>query len=288
MEIYRIFNIDSGQSYIGQTKKSFKDRYWGKWYNSTHNKYLKNAVKKYGSKKFAVQIVENNITSLIEMDKLEKYYINKFNSLYPNGYNFLDGGNSNHTLHEKTREKISFKLSKEYILIDYNGKEYKIKNLKKFCKNNNLCYGAMKNMVKHKCFSSQGYALKGTDLSLIKNPNVKYFIKNIETNESVSFRCIREFSRNRKLNHEKLQRLLSGGRKTPYEGWILPNMNLKWWNNLQSFRGKKLLSPDGIIYELKESPYKFAKNHPPLDRKDIYMLIKKQTKERKGGWKLYE
>ena len=57
---------------------------------------------------------------------------------------------------------------------------------------------------------------------------------------------------------------------------------------MNSFLGKKLISPTGEIFELTEAPYSFAKNHPPLDRKDVYMLIRKQTKERRGGWKLYE
>ncbi len=56
MEIYRIFNIETGKSYIGQTTKTFRQRYWGKWYNSTQNEYLKNSVKKYGEQNFAFQI----------------------------------------------------------------------------------------------------------------------------------------------------------------------------------------------------------------------------------------
>jgi hypothetical protein len=66
------------------------------------------------------------------------------------------------------------------------------------------------------------------------------------------------------------------------------SINITRWMVSQSFLGKKLISPNGKIYALKESPYMFAKNHPELDRTDVYKLIKKQTKSRKGGWMLYE
>ena len=78
MEIYRIFNTETGKSYIGQTTKTFKQRYWGKWYNSTQNQYLKNSVQKHGENKFAIQILESNISSFDELDNLEKHYIQKF------------------------------------------------------------------------------------------------------------------------------------------------------------------------------------------------------------------
>jgi len=171
-------------------------------------------------------------------------------------------------------------------LIDYSNKEYKIKNLKEFCRKNNISYTPMKNMVRGKHISSQGFALKGSDVSLIKNPNKEYKIYNLLTKECVVFSNIRQFCREQNLNHEKLQRLLSGHRKSPYCYWIVDGLDLSRWEKSNEFKGKKLISPEGIIYELNETPYSFAKKHPPLDRKDVYMLIRKQTKERKGGWRL--
>ena len=120
MEIYRIFNTETGKSYIGQTTKTFKQRYWGKWYNSTQNQYLKNSVQKHGENKFAIQILESNISSFDELDKLEKHYIQKYNSLCPNGYNFFDCGNLNHKHHEITKLKIKQKREKEKEKIPFN------------------------------------------------------------------------------------------------------------------------------------------------------------------------
>jgi group I intron endonuclease len=104
MIIYRILNTINNKSYVGQTKfDSFKNRYWGKWYNSTHNVYLKRSVKKYGEKNFAIQILEQNVLSYDLLNKFEKFYIKKYNSLYPNGYNFTEGGNKNHAHHLITK-----------------------------------------------------------------------------------------------------------------------------------------------------------------------------------------
>ena len=179
------------------------------------------------------------------------------------------------------------KHEKEYFLKDWNGNEYRVLGLKNFCKDKNLKYQPMKNMVQGQTHSSQGFGLKQTDISLIQNPYVEYKIYNILTKKYANFSNIRQFCRKQNLNHEKLQRLLSGHRKSPYCNWIVEGLDLSRWKKSNEFKGKKLISPDGIVYELNETPYSFAKKHPPLDRKDVYMLIRGQTKERKGGWKLY-
>jgi group I intron endonuclease len=66
-----------------------------------------NAITKYGTDNFNKTILENVPEN--QMDELEQEYIKKYNSLYPNGYNLLDGGNSNKHHHEKTKKKISEK-----------------------------------------------------------------------------------------------------------------------------------------------------------------------------------
>jgi hypothetical protein len=146
----------------------------------------------------------------------------------------------------------------------------------------------MKNMIQRKHISSGGYALKGTDISLVRNPNRNYTLHNIITNEIINFNSIRKFSIEHNLEPNYVLKLLNGKRKTPYKGWTTSNMDLTLYNKHQVFIGKKIISPNGIIYTLNTTPYMFAKQHPPLDRKDIYMLINKKTVERKGGWKLYE
>lgn len=289
MLIYRIFYVKTGKSYIGQTKfASLKGRYWGKWYRSTHNQYLKNAVSKYGEESFAIQILEQEVSTHDELDRLEKHYIQVYNSLYPNGYNFHDGGNNNHSLHPETKRKIGEKNAKTFELVDGTGYSYKITNLKAFCRSRGLSYVPMKAMAAGKHLSSQGFALKGTPIEFIKDPNIVYILRHVETGQVVSFDNIRRFSVERGLEAGYVAKLLSGQRRSPYKGWVAEKTDLVLYRKKQSFIGKKLISPSGEIYVLNESPYSFAQKHPPLDRKDIYMLLEGRTENRKGGWKLYE
>lgn len=288
MLIYRIFHTSTGQSYIGQTKfASFKERYWGKWYRSTHNQYLKDAVTKYGEEAFAIQILAQGVSSHDELDRLEKHYIKIHDSLCPNGYNFLDGGNSNHTLHPDTKRKIGDKNAKKFDLIDHLGKTYRVKNLKAFCRDRDLSYVPMKAMTRGKHLSSQGFAVKGTPLESIKNPHTTYTLRHIKTGEIVTFDSIRQFSEARGLERGYVAKLLIGQRRSPYGGWVSATTDLTLHEKRQSFLGKQLISPSGEIHTIDESPYAFAKKHPPLDRKDVYMLLEGKTKERRGGWKLY-
>ncbi len=288
MLIYRIFHVPTGKSYIGQTKfASFRERYWGKWYTSTHNQYLKYAVAKHGQESFAIQILEQDVPTHEELDRLEKHYIRVFDSLCPHGYNFHDGGNANHTLHPETKRKIAERHAKSFELIDKHGQSYDIKNLKAICRSRDLSYVPMKAMTAGKHLSSQGFALKGTPVELIKDPHVSYTLYRVETGEAIRFDNIRRFAAEHGLEAGYLAKLLNGKRRSPYAGWVAKETDLTLHQKRQSFIGKKLVSPEGEIHVLNESPYAFAKKHPPLDRKDIYMLLEGKARERKGGWKLY-
>jgi hypothetical protein len=57
--------------------------------------YLNSAIRKYGKENFDVELLEN--CPYNEIDNLEKYYVKKYNTLAPNGYNLTVGGKSNYT-----------------------------------------------------------------------------------------------------------------------------------------------------------------------------------------------
>lgn len=52
--------------------------------------YLNNAIRRYGKDAFNVSLLET--CALTDMDEREQYYIQEYNSLYPNGYNLTTGG----------------------------------------------------------------------------------------------------------------------------------------------------------------------------------------------------
>lgn len=100
MIIYKIENLVNGKVYIGQTIKTFNERYSGSGVGVArvindcrcHNEHLTNSIKKYGVKNFKVSIIcECEDTN--ELNEKEIYYINLFDATnYEKGYNFCRGG----------------------------------------------------------------------------------------------------------------------------------------------------------------------------------------------------
>lgn len=103
-KVYCITNLINNKKYIGITSRDIKVRFQE---HCSHNHTLiYDAVKKYGKENFNIEILENNISEE-EIDKRERYFINKFNTLVPNGYNLSTGGISNKNLNNITKQKLS-------------------------------------------------------------------------------------------------------------------------------------------------------------------------------------
>lgn len=75
----------------------------------TRSSTLYPAFRKYGLEKFEFKII--CICFDEACDDLEIYYISKFNSVVPNGYNLEKGGNKNKIIHPETCKKISIALT---------------------------------------------------------------------------------------------------------------------------------------------------------------------------------
>ena len=93
--IYKITNLINGKIYIGETTRSFNKR-WNEHKSQSFNKghgyyyHLHCAIRKYGLNNFSTEILEECEDNL--RFEREHYYILKFNSLDPNGYNYLASG----------------------------------------------------------------------------------------------------------------------------------------------------------------------------------------------------
>jgi group I intron endonuclease len=108
--IYRITNKITKQNYIGQTIQDLNER-WKQHKSAKSNcRYLKSAFKKYGLENFDFKLICIGFDS--DLNNLEIYYINKYNSIVPNGYNLRLGGNSGGKHNEETKIKISETLKK--------------------------------------------------------------------------------------------------------------------------------------------------------------------------------
>jgi hypothetical protein len=107
IEIYKITNIITDKIYIGQAVSHILNhgkyrRYGAKKRFDTHvseamknNKdkecrYLNNSIRKHGVDKFIVEIID--VCSMVNNDETEANYIEKYNSVFPFGYNLKIGG----------------------------------------------------------------------------------------------------------------------------------------------------------------------------------------------------
>lgn len=112
MLIYIITNDVNDKVYIGQTTKTLEERILGhkSAFASNLDMHIYNAMHKYGWDKFHFRVLDDSPTTQEELDNLEQYYINKYDSI-SNGYNMIAGGvGANPMFYEKARVKHDNKM----------------------------------------------------------------------------------------------------------------------------------------------------------------------------------
>lgn len=114
MIVYTATNKINEKQYIGYTTKTLEERKRShlskaKSLSGKHYFYLfQQAIRKYGIDNFHWEVLEN-CNSIEECCNKEIYYINKYNTISPNGYNLTKGGNGG-VQSEETKLKISKSL----------------------------------------------------------------------------------------------------------------------------------------------------------------------------------
>jgi len=103
--IYKYTNIVTGQSYIGLTTQNVNRRFGGGGAYKKNTPFRK-AIDEYGPTSFEQSILRL-CTTEEEAEEYERYFIEKFNTLYPNGYNVQLGGIHGTTMSQELRKKIS-------------------------------------------------------------------------------------------------------------------------------------------------------------------------------------
>lgn len=92
--VYRIHCVPSGRDYIGQTRQTFAQRWYGHVYCAAHSPNttvpLGRAIRKHGPQNF-VHFILATADNQQELDALEIEYIHVFDSL-KKGYNVKTGG----------------------------------------------------------------------------------------------------------------------------------------------------------------------------------------------------
>lgn len=129
MIIYLIKNKINGKQYVGQTVRTLQERWGDHLCENSGCTALKNAIKKYGKNNFELSILDY-ASSQSELDDKEQFWINKLNTLSPNGYNLKTGGehpifteevkeklriaNTGKILSKQSRLKISVSLKEQW------------------------------------------------------------------------------------------------------------------------------------------------------------------------------
>ena len=107
MIVYKITNRVNGKVYVGQTKFSLEDRWRIHCQPSkTTTRALKNAINKYGKENFTVEqidVASNREDAYVK----ESYWIQHYNSMFPNGYNLQSGGKRNFHVCLETKRRVA-------------------------------------------------------------------------------------------------------------------------------------------------------------------------------------
>ena len=111
--IYKITNIINNKLYIGQTRKTIEERFQTHLKNAQKhiNRYLYDAMNKYGYDNFICSLIEECDDSLL--DEREIYWIKFYNTTdKSNGYNMtIGGGGGNTWTNNPHKEETSKKIS---------------------------------------------------------------------------------------------------------------------------------------------------------------------------------
>jgi group I intron endonuclease len=82
--IYLVTNTINGKQYVGQTITKYS--------KLGHGHAVRDAYKKYGRKNFTYETIVSGISCEMFLDYAEKFWIDKLNTVVPNGYNLETGG----------------------------------------------------------------------------------------------------------------------------------------------------------------------------------------------------
>jgi len=163
-EIYLIKNKTNNKSYIGQTlshRKNknkyrpfgvigrFKDHISEAINNTKKNQctYLNNAMRKYGESEFEVELLEKCKIDIL--DEKEQYYINKYNTFFPIGYNLTLGGKTTNHIKVENNSKLNkpTKRGREFGYVHKESTHKKMSDRLKLFKSDNKQKEIMRNTM---------------------------------------------------------------------------------------------------------------------------------------------
>lgn len=269
--IYCIINIVNNKKYIGKTVNSFCERYTaGEWWIRTSNQYLRNAFDKYGNQNFKISIIEFDIKDDKILKQLEIKYIKQFNSLTPNGYNLTLNNNQNNN-QNKNKFAGNKNCKNHYILNNKTNEIIYIKNLRQFCKNENISYSALVNVTSGRTKFHKHYTLPNIILNkwtIISPDNIEYVLFEGE---------IRPFCRKMNIQRKSFMGVLNKKIKQ-FKGWKLKGTMI-------TYKYVCIQSPTGDIFEIQDGKIREFERLYDLNHGPFGLVLRKKLHQYKG-WRL--
>lgn len=214
------------------------------WDNSLSNKYFQYSAKKYGRQNFNLVFLKIELNTPEELDYWEQFYIKKYDSLYPGGYNFNQGGRH---FTEEQKQKIGKANSKTYSLKNTKTNEIiTINNMNEFCRVNNLRPSSILHVVHNRAKKHKNWIKPETILDSIK----KYFVLSPK-NEIFSIKSenVKHFCEEHQLHNTCFSRVLKGERIS-HKGWILTSSKIEYIEVFNS--GNQCFKIDKLARNIKQ------------------------------------
>lgn len=122
--VYCCENLVNGKVYVGETKRTLRERWMCHKYaiqnhkNKKINMAIYDAIIKYGMNNFSISILEKDFENDKERQEREKYWISKLNSFVDsensNGYNMTTGGRINNSSCKEKSKRVKETCLKRY------------------------------------------------------------------------------------------------------------------------------------------------------------------------------
>lgn len=122
--IYVIKNKINNKLYVGATKMNVAQRFHR---HAANKGSFGDEIRRFEIESFSVTLLE----SCSFWEERETFYIEKFNSIFPNGYNKKRGGNKGSYYNKKNNNNNAAARSRMKKVVDQNGKVYE--SLRAFC-----------------------------------------------------------------------------------------------------------------------------------------------------------
>lgn len=265
MLIYSIINTVNGKRYIGQTTQT-KEKRWTRHRTELNtrshgNLHLTRAWHKYGKAAFKFEVIEDNISTLAELNEKEKRYIASYNTMNEAmGYNKQSGGDNGYSTHWETRNKQrkshqQIPTKKVYIgrfqapdgtIVTEFGE------VSKFCRDNNINDLAFRCMLRGDVGTSSGWI----NLDWVPSPKKTYRVNLVDPNGNYYSEIIdlKQFANTHGLRWNGLKTLCNGFCRT-YKGWT----NLDVDSKLRVYDG--FVAPDGTEHKNIVNLSEFCRTH---------------------------